>query len=291
MMKVNRTACCITLICIHTKSLKFSYYLGKLFLKWIIIDATPLISKGRLQMERYKFSDKISKSIVRGIMKGYKSYLHERKQKKEEMVISSAYAWVRGNHIDHHVAVECEPFGITPIPSLAGYSWGYLQFQYVYEKSLFLIKSKSSNKQPSQNQGDHYIKSLAKINRNINFTEAVANISEQLELIFDPVPVHADSIEDEIIEFNQQFERFYIITYTIDEQKRISDISLCLPHPDTYELYLVDSWNHFLNHINIDFTEEDFAAVYDDQDMQMQLSFANYRNMTDEKDEAGSRKS
>ncbi|WP_249870552.1 hypothetical protein [Oceanobacillus saliphilus] len=79
-------------------------------------------------MDIYKFSDEISESIVKGIMKRYKSYLNERKQKKEELLISSAYAWVKGNHIDHFVAEESESFGITYVPSKAGYSWGYLQF-------------------------------------------------------------------------------------------------------------------------------------------------------------------
>lgn len=244
-------------------------------------------------MERYKFTDTISESIVTGITKGYKSYLNERKQKKEELIISSAYAWVKGNHIDHHVAVETKPFGVTYIPSKAGYSWGYLQFHNIHDNVLFLIKNSSfslkNKKERKQNQEDNYIEKLAKLNHHVDFKSASisANRNKQLELnLFDHIQVNPHSIEAEIEQLHDQFDRFYIVTYTLDEQKMIADISLCLPHPEMDELYQVDSWNRFLETIDIDFTEEDFAGIRDDKEMETQVSIGNYGIVIQDEDKA-----
>ncbi|MEK4968275.1 hypothetical protein MKX29_11630 [Cytobacillus sp. FSL R7-0696] len=37
----------------------------------------------------YKFSPELSQAIVDGILKGYRHYIHEREQKKREMLIST----------------------------------------------------------------------------------------------------------------------------------------------------------------------------------------------------------
>lgn len=50
-----------------------------------------------------------------------------------------AYAWVKGNHIDHHVAVQCEKLGVESKLSKAGVTWQYLQFSVDDIKTLFFI--------------------------------------------------------------------------------------------------------------------------------------------------------
>jgi len=242
-------------------------------------------------MKQYTFIDELAKSIVKGIMSGYKSYLYERKQKKEELVISSAYAWVKGNHIDHYVAQESEAFGIRYIPSKAGYSWGYLQFQNIDDNVLFLIKSSSAismnNSVPKGNREDNYIEKLAKINKDLDFTTINANESEQLELrLFDAGQVILDTMEDEAENLSNLYNRFYIITYTLDEEKMISNISLCLPHPETYDLYQVDSWNRFFDEVDIDFSEEDFSGIRDDKEIETQVSIGDYGIVIGDKDKA-----
>ena len=244
-------------------------------------------------MELYKLTDEISKSIVAGIMKGYKSYLKERIQKNEELIISNAYAWVKGNHIDHYVAEESKAFGITYMKAKAGYSWGYLQFKNTDEKFLFLIKSSTSIEKDKGKQSkkhpDNYIEKLAKINSNILFPTETTSKNEQMELrLFDNVPMNDIISEDDIENLNkEEFERFYIVTYTLDENKMISDISLTLPHPeDINNLYKVDSWNRYFDKVDIDFSTEDFNGIRDDKEIETQISIGDYGIVIDEADKA-----
>lgn len=52
------------------------------------------------------------------------------------MKISSAYAWVRGNHIDDQIAEECNDMDISFTKAKAGYTWGYLQCNIEKEKRM-----------------------------------------------------------------------------------------------------------------------------------------------------------
>lgn len=53
------------------------------------------------------FSEKLCQLIVDGIIKVYKDYLDVRKRAKEELIVSTAYAWVKGNHIDNSIYDMC----------------------------------------------------------------------------------------------------------------------------------------------------------------------------------------
>ncbi|WP_176449041.1 hypothetical protein [Lentibacillus sp. CBA3610] len=46
-------------------------------------------------MEKYRMSPNVNQSVVNGILQGYKNYIDERKVKRQEMNISTAYAWVK----------------------------------------------------------------------------------------------------------------------------------------------------------------------------------------------------
>ena len=243
-------------------------------------------------MDMYKFTDEMSTSIVKRIMEGYKSYLNERIQKKKELIISSAYAWVQANHIDHYVAKETKNLGINYIPSKAGYSWGYLQFQNINDKVLFLIKNGAAIERNAAkkrtNQENNYLEQMArKINGKINFSNH-ATVNEQLDLfrLYDQIQAVPDSIEKEIEELEDQIDRFYIVTYTLDEQKMISDISLCLPHPETFQLHRVDSLTRFIDTIDIEFTDEDFAGIRDDKEINTQVTIGDYGIVVEDEEEA-----
>lgn len=86
--------------------------------------------------KRNRMSADVNQSIVNGILQGYKNYLEERKAKRAEMKISSAYAWVRGNHIDDQIAEECNEMDISFTKAKAGYTWGYLQCNIEKEKRM-----------------------------------------------------------------------------------------------------------------------------------------------------------
>src|SRR5699024_1794995 len=145
----------------------------------------------------------VNQSIVNGILQGYKNYLEERKAKRNEMRISTAYAWVRGNHIDDQTAEECNDLEITFTKAKAGYTWGYLQFNIEKEKRMFIIKnaryfdeedfsrSKGMHKQKRSTDNETYLKRLSRINSQINFPEEHSIFSKeemnQMVSIFDDV--------------------------------------------------------------------------------------------------------
>lgn len=230
-------------------------------------------------MEQYAFSKELSERIVRGILKGYKSYIDERNEKKQEFLISSAYAWVIGNHIDHYVAEETRDLGIRYHHSKAGYSWGYLQFLDVRNKNLFLIKNGdgiAKNKQSARRRRpDGYIEMMAKrINGNIDFSESLV-VHEQMNLfpMYEQTELDLEPLEGEIQQLEEKVEQFYIVTYNINEQKMISNISLCLPHPETYELHVVDDWTKYIDTVGVKISEKDLARLADDQEPENQVSF------------------
>jgi hypothetical protein len=59
-----------------------------------------------MKSEENKKKSQISISLVNVIFQGDKNYTDERKAKKVEMNISTAYAWVKSNHI---VAISAIP--------------------------------------------------------------------------------------------------------------------------------------------------------------------------------------
>lgn len=246
-------------------------------------------------MEQYKFSNEVSKSIVQGILKGYKSYLNERNEKKEELIISSAYAWVKGNHIDHHVAKETKSSGIVFNRSKAGYSWGYLLFQNKDEKFLFLIKNASAiGNKPSNHSSskeENYLEKMAKqFNRELHFTsdrEKTEQLTFESMRLYDHVQIDAKFVESEVEELGNEIDRFYIVTYSVDEAtKMISDIALCLPHPETFELYQVDSLTRFIDRADVEFTPDDFAGIKDDVEIETLVTIGDYGIVIEEEDKA-----
>lgn len=83
--------------------------------------------------------------IFDGIIKGYKDYLDVRKRAKEELMVSTAYAWVKGNHIDNSVYGMCCKSGILDYKiDMAGYTWEYLQFTLEESDKKYLLFIKNS---------------------------------------------------------------------------------------------------------------------------------------------------
>ncbi|WP_309545300.1 hypothetical protein [Virgibacillus dokdonensis] len=55
-------------------------------------------------MEQYKFNPSDGKEIVTAIVEGYRDYIEHRKDRHDKMVISSAFAWTKGNFIESKLA-------------------------------------------------------------------------------------------------------------------------------------------------------------------------------------------
>ncbi|MDO3410313.1 hypothetical protein QWJ34_11120 [Saccharibacillus sp. CPCC 101409] len=216
----------------------------------------------------YSFEEELNRQLVRGIEGGYNRYAIERSVKRQELRVSSAYAWVRGNHIDDQVSREVEDMGLDYQPAKAGYTWSYLQFVIPRMKSLLLIKNTTiiKGRKPAYeldiNQADSYLVNLSRINSNINFDELKTEFQGTLQ--FDEIaPQH--SLQDEQIKLQADFERFYMVTYAVDsESKMLSKVSLWMPEfkqGSTVEMVEIDDLSRHLGHTGIEFDTEAISAL------------------------------
>ena len=142
------------------------------------------------------FSEKLCQLIVDGIIKGYKDYLDVRKRAKEELMVSTAYAWVKGNHIDNSVYGMCCKSGILDYKiDMAGYTWEYLQFTLEESDKKYLLFIKNSimmyqtfNAKIAQRKKNNYLYEYAGINNRFFQSENLTKLKNekvvQLELTF-----------------------------------------------------------------------------------------------------------
>lgn len=231
-------------------------------------------------MKAYSFSSEVNQRIVNGILHGYKNYIRERNDKHRDMKISDAYAWVKGNHIDDQIATECEDIGITYKKAKAGYTWGYLQFSSSEDISMFIIKNAKyfnsdnfpggkgikGNKQRN-NDEEYYLKKLSRINRNIDFPEQLSlpEVKEIPEImsIFDDNTLK--SLENTAVtKLLEDYDKFYMVTYEIDQAFMISKIHVWMPNPNDNKAYPVDDLTKLIDNSPVDFDNIDTTVLQND---------------------------
>jgi len=232
-------------------------------------------------MQEYTFEAAVNQVIVDGILNGYKSYIHERNEKQRTMLISDAYAWVKGNHIDDQTARECAKVGIEYAKAKAGYTWGYLQFSDSEDKSMFIVKNAKyfneenfpggkgiNGKKKRQKNEENYLKKLSRINHNNAFPEAPTLFTGNEEFveflsILDDNTLKALE-ESDVKKLQQEYDKFYIVTYEIDEAFMISKILVWMPNPNDEKAYLVDDLTELINNSSVDFEGVDIGVLEND---------------------------
>ena len=207
-------------------------------------------------MSDYKFTEELNVRLVKGIEQGYSDYAEVRKEKREELLVSGAYAWVKGNHIEDQVARELQKIGLKFKKEKAGYTWEYLSFNEPREKNLFLIrnisiiKGKSAKPILDSSNPENYLVEKSKINSNVDFDELKG--SKQGTFKFEDLQVNTRSTEDDNIEeLRKEYKHFYILTYTIDPITRmLMEIDLWMPEfiaDSKVEMIQIDSLTEHLD--------------------------------------------
>ncbi|MEK3821473.1 hypothetical protein MKY20_20575 [Cytobacillus sp. FSL W8-0315] len=214
-----------------------------------------------MNMMEYKLAKELNQKLVDGIFDGYREYLDVRREKAKTLKVSGAYAWVKGNHIDHHVALSCESYGVESILAKAGLTWQYLQFIHEDENVLFIVKNA---RYFNAEQVDHgrdamgrtrtkkisYMEELMQINSEVDFNYIPSDLYEtstQLELeLIEDVRLN-ESENKEISKIKSNYDRFYIITYKIDEGQQIEEIRLWMPNPVNNKAYLIEDLTTYIN--------------------------------------------
>ncbi|MCP3763881.1 hypothetical protein NLX67_16030 [Domibacillus sp. A3M-37] len=212
-------------------------------------------------MTNYKLAEDLNQKIVDGIFEGYREYLDVRREKARTLKVSGAYAWVKGNHIDHQVAVSCEKYGVECKLAKAGLTWQYLEFNHDDEDTLFIVRNARyfneeqvdrgrDAKGQTRNRKISYMENLMKINSNVDFKHVPTEPAEflgqlELELIEDTRLSEHDN--QEIAEVQSTYKRFYIVTYLIDEGQQIEQIRLWMPNPANNKAYLIDDLTKYIS--------------------------------------------
>lgn len=227
-------------------------------------------------MNDFSLPNKLSQSIVDGILKGYKDYLGVRKQAQKDLKVSGAYAWVKGNHIDSSVDDACSNYdGIESSIEKAGYTWEYLQFtlKESQEKYLVIMKSARGITKTFDGKNDgkkkaNYLHDLAGINNpiidsNKMLSSVSAGKSIQLELT---MPELEAISKNAVLEAPVDYNRFYVVTYEFDDQsKMISKIALTLPNQKKMTLVEVADLTPFINTSEYSITDEELESVQGDK--------------------------
>lgn len=228
-----------------------------------------------LHMKEYMLAKELNQKIVDGIIEGYREYLEVRREKAKALKVHSAYAWVKGNHIDHHVAVACKPLGVESKVAKAGLTWQYLQFENEDKKMLFIVKNARYFNPEEVNIGKDalgqtrstkitYMQDLININSGIHFINSLPVKSkepQQLELeLLEDYWLREDD-NDAIAKIKTNYDRFYIVTYEIDEGYQISEIRLWMPNPANNKAYLIDNLTTYINASHTIEIEEELINV------------------------------
>lgn len=216
----------------------------------------------------------LEQKIVTGIMIGYKDYLAIRKEAQNRLAVSTAYAWVKGNHIDSSVQkMVANEDNITVAHGMAGYAWEYLQFAYnaADVKSLIIIKNqrstdKSFNGVPQPADTNNYLYQFAGINNPIvnrgKLPGRPTNKTIQLELT---MPELSAIQQHSPLKQPAGFSRFYIVTYELDNFKKIKSVMLNMPKQQEMSLYPIMDLTPLIQSSDVDITDDELGVIQNDR--------------------------
>lgn len=224
-------------------------------------------------MNVFELNEGIYQAIVDGTLKGYLDYLDERKAKKKEMLVSGAYAWTKGNHIDDQVAKIGQSAGIDFTVEKASYTWEYLQFTLNEKADTFMLIVKNSRRIRQTFDGvikkeKNYLTDLADLNLPA-FKETGLTLlekTEQIELELN-YPEEIKAIQEgRSLAVEHACSRFYIVTYEInDDTKIIDSIHLMMPNSVTMSLVSIKDLSTYMASSPYEITYEDVAIIKEEK--------------------------
>lgn len=208
------------------------------------------------------FNEQQAQEVVDQILKGYRDYIDERFAKKQSMKISSAYAWVKANHLDNALADLSFINRFTP--QKAGYSWGYLEFDIDtkrFGKSLFIIKGsrrlnqvfKNGRKNESRYLLDYSTLNDSFVTKHLNSSGDAPLQTIQLEL-FSPedLKVSTPILSD--------YNNFFIITHEVNVENKIDTIQVVMPDTNRNVHFLQDLSTYIISS-TITFDDEKYEDL------------------------------
>lgn len=229
-------------------------------------------------MEKHQFTKEHYTMIVKAIIDGYSEYIEHRRDRKNKMIISSAFAWTKGNFIESEIAKTCEDIGFSYIRSKAGPTWQYLQFVDDQTKRLFLIRnaryfdsSSFANSRTPVSGKKHgnsrtYLHELSKINQHIEFNSEYKSKTAQQkpkkQLSY--LSVSEELISEQLELFRSEYESFNILTYQLDGAQQISKIMHYLPNPTDNIAYEIKDLTDYISGATL--TDDERSVIAPEED-------------------------
>lgn len=190
------------------------------------------------------------------------------------MLVSGAYAWTKGNHIDDQVARICQKHNVDFQIKKAGYTWEYLQLTLNKESETFMLIIKAEipiknifNGKKSKDK--NYLKDLADVN--LDFIKEnklkFVNRPEQVQLeLNSPAEIKA-VMTGGTLKTNYPYSRFYVVTYSIDEKSKLIDsIYLTFPNSSTMDLIPVENLTRYISISDYEITPDDVEPIKDEKE-------------------------
>lgn len=214
------------------------------------------------------FDDKQSKALVDGILKGYKDYLAERREKKQ-MKVSSGYAFTKGNHIDDQVAKSLNQLIDSDEVKKAGESWEYLKFDLTIEgdRCFFLVKNASRISRSFQKgkYESEYLVDYSKTNRPFlsKIRQTQSKIESEIQLLL------WETKEEEQLQNirGEEYDRFYVVIYETDSKsKEIVKVEVVVPDSDTRVLHMVQDLSSYIATSDVVIELDEYSAVVNEEE-------------------------
>lgn len=222
----------------------------------------------KVDKDDLKLSNTNAEVVVNGVMRGNKRYATMRSSESEWLSVSAGLAWSRSNYIDSGIVHEIEDTENNDFDfqtAKAGYAWQYIQFGV--DNALVVIKPNHAHDVISSTSGTSVfqspaMKELAKVNEKFfEDTDIDKQNGKQIELKFGQMTDEIDEIMQNAKENNIIFSKFFVVTYTVDNNKNIDEIHMFMPNPYSEKFELVENLTGYID-------RNDMAYLLTDQEVQ-----------------------
>ncbi|MEN2291595.1 hypothetical protein [Enterococcus faecalis] len=207
----------------------------------------------------------VKKAIVTGISSGYTNFLTQKKVLDDELVINSAFAWMKSNYVDSALAKNAPEKLKYEIKKIG--SWKYISFELLVDGASFRFVLKPPMAIDSLKKDDYYLSENSLVNK--HFVESpefkkLFSISEQ------GVLDESIMIPKQMTLFNGNIEdRFYIISYEVNNIQGIKSIEIYVPYEGV--AYQVGSLTDLVSELGLSIPEDLLKSVknYDMEDEEL----------------------
>lgn len=199
-------------------------------------------------IEKYRPNEEYIRAIIDGIITGNKDYADFRLRENPNLLVSQGLSWARSNFIDTGIAHNIEENNVKGMSfekAHSGYAWQYLQFVLNDNRKAMIVvrpaKIISTFFNQDQLETDKFKNNnnlrLSSINQN-NFTaDDPTAVVGQIQFDLD----YADYTQLILGEFEpfakeKGYKDFYILGYTLNEQREVKNASLFMPDPFTQQI-------------------------------------------------------